>query len=456
MTAAVKSNGRDLLVQVARGLLPPSAISAAQERVIRDFCRADVDHRTVKIGADVQRKALRPARRKADALRTSLAGRLRALWLSLPADLRDRHDIPEPERAERRVRRWIALTEGLSAVGQLNHPATLSLRAKPKGPPGAAMQRRYRPISAFGWIDQARQRLIGFGLAPFVDFHPSQYLLQWSDRGRGRSAVYKTLLDRLPTLGPDHVFFQLDVRGFYQHISHAWLEENLPLPRDVIRAQVHTGGMMFAPIRNSVTARLGLNRDGALEALARQGMPTGSALATLVGEYVLAEVLRELADRQGVPLPSVHSPDLYTYSDNLGLFVERAKVAAVVDLYRRTFASSAAGPFSLTCSVPSPAPGPFKFLGYWLRMRDETAEVYVPDEVADRMIAAITQDILTASGEELARMRERVMGVAADWKAWAGVVAWKRAALAIIEDAEHALIRIQNSRNSLAEPSQRE
>lgn len=436
---AVKSNGRSLLVQVARGQLPPTAISAAQEREIRDFCRADVDHRSLKIGLDVQRKAFRPARRKADALRASLAGRLHALWLSLPAGLRDRHDIPGTERAERRVRRWIALTESLREVGQLSRPATLSLRAKPKGPPGAAMQRRYRPISVFNWIDEARQRLIGFGLAPFVDFHPSQYMLRWSGRGRGRSAVYKTLLDRLPTLGPDHVFVQLDVRGFYQHISHTWLEENLPLPRDVIRAQVHTGGMMFAPIRNSVTARLGLNRDGALEALARQGMPMGSALATLVGEYVMAEVLRELADRQEAPMPCAHAPDLHTYSDNLGVFVERAQTAAVVDLYRRTFASSAAGPFSLTCSAPASAWGPFKFLGYWFRLRDGNAEAYVPDDIAASKADAITQDILTASPRELARMRERINGAAADWKYWAGVDAWRKEVLAIVLCAEETL-----------------
>lgn len=450
---AEQSRARTLVVQLARGHLQPAEISAAQERCIKDFCRADVMRRAAKIEEDVQRNALRPAKRKAAALRSSLAGRVHALLLSLPRTLRDDDCLSQTERADRRAIRWGAIVGSLHDVGQLNRPAIISMRAKPKGPAGVTGQRKYRPISTFGWIDKARQRLIAFSLEPFVDYHQSQYLLRRSDWGRGRSAVCKALLDRLPAAGPNHVFIQLDVRGFYLNVSHTWLEENLPLPKDVIRAQVHTGGMMFAPIRKSITARLGLDRDGALEAMSRQGMPMGSALSTLVGEYVLAAVLRELADRQEVPLPSVHAPNLHTYSDNLGLFVERAKMAAVVDLYRRTFASSAAGPFFLTCSRPSPIHGPIKFLGYWLRMRDGNAEVYVPDDVAEDKIAAITQDILTASGQELVKMRERITGVAAEWTAWAGVNAWKEAALAIVEDAECTLTYLESGQHSPTKPS---
>lgn len=453
MKAAEQTRARTLMVQLARGHLQPAEITAAQERCIKDFCRADVMRRAAKIEEDVQRNALRPAKRKAAALRSSLAGRVHALLLSLPRKLRHHEGLSETERADRRALRWGAVVRSLHDVGQLNCPAMVSLRAKPKGPAGVTGQRAYRPISTFGWIDKARQRLIAFSLEPFVDYHHSQFLLRQSDWGRGRSAVCKALLDRFSAAGPNHVFIQLDVRGFYLNVSHAWLEENLPLPKDVIRAQVHTGGMMFAPIRKNITARLGLDRDGALEAMSRQGMPMGSALSTLVGEYVLAAVLRELADRQEVPLPSVHAPDLHTYSDNLGLFVEQAKAAAVVDLYRRTFASSAAGPFSLTCSAPLPAHGSIKFLGYWLRMRDGNAEVYVPDDVAESKIAAITQDILTASGKELARMRERIIGVGADWKDWAGVIAWKEAALAIVEDADIALACLESGQHSPAKPS---
>lgn len=427
-------------------------MTRAQERKVEIFCRNDVERRTRRIGDDVKRGAMRPARRKADALRSCLAGRFHALWLSLPEGLKARPRVSAGGRPDRLEQRWIAISENLSEVAKLNIPARVSLRAKPKGPPPASGRRQYRPISSFDWIDQARQRLIGFGLTPFVDFHPSQHLLQWSARGRGRSAVYKTLLDKLPELGPDHVFIQLDVKSFYQHISHAWLEENLPLPKDVIRAQVHTGGMTFLPTRKVVTARLGLSERGAFEAFARQGIPMGSALASLVGEYVMSEALKELADRQEVPKAYVHSSNLHTYSDNLGVFMEGARLAAVVDLYQKAFASSAAGPFTLTCSPPKPAAGPFKFLGYWFRKRDGRAEAYVPQDIADQKINAITEDILTASADEIARVRERIRGVANEWAYWDGVDEWRRQAMAIILSAEHALFEFDAAQQSQIEP----
>jgi hypothetical protein len=438
MTEMKQRDGRALLVDVARGQVSPGAMTQMQENDIVRFCRDDIDKRLLKIERDVKRGAMRPARRKADALRSSLAGRLYALWKSLPHHLRDDSHLPDHDRAERRARRWVELVAHISEVGRLNVAATVELRAKPKGPPGENPQRQYRPIMKFGWIDQAKQRLIAFSLAPFVDFHPSQHLLRQSEGGRGRSAVYKTLLARLPELGPDHVFVQLDVKRFYQNISHAWLEEHLPLPKDVIRAQVHTGGMTFLPIRNRVQARLDRS-GGAFEELARRGLPTGSALSSLVGEYVMAEALRELADHPDAPILCVHSPDHLTYSDNIGLIVEIAKAAAVVDLYRRAFASSAAGPFSITVSPPRMAHGPFKFLGYWFRVRDGRAEAYVPDDVADRLIDQITQDILMASLADLERMRDRVNGVAADWRYWDGVNAWRTRVLAIVKAAEALL-----------------
>ena len=431
-------DGRNLLVRVARGQLRPDAVGRTQESEIVSFCRADIDKRVLKIENDVRREALRPARRKADALRSCLAGRLLALWNSLPWELRDDNRLPADEQAERRARRWTALVAHLSEVARLNIPATVEVRAKPKGPAGENPQRQYRPIMKFGWIDQARQRLIATGIAPFVDFHPSQHLLRQGHLGRGRSAVYKTLLARLPEIGPDHVFVQLDVKRFYQNISHTWLEDNLPLPRDVIRAQMHTGGMTFLPIRNRVKARLDRS-GGAFEDLIRRGLPTGSALASLVGEYAMAEALRELADHPIAPLLCVHSPDLLTYSDNIGMVVERAKAAAVVDLYRRAFASSAAGPFLITASPPRPALGPFKFLGCWFRVRDGNAEAYVPETVAAQRIGAITQDVLTASLDELRKMKHRINGVAAEWNYWRGVGLWRARALAIVDAAERLL-----------------
>lgn len=432
---------RNQLVAVARGHLAPSDVTRALEQAIVQFCNADVEKRLGAIKADVERGAQRPARRKAEAFRKCLSARLHALWKSRPGELRERQGLSPDQQGELRVLRWRALVAALPQVAKLNQPARVRLRAKPKGPPGLAAQRRYRPIFVFDWLDQARQRLIATSLTPFVDLHPTQYLLRQGLHGRGRSAVYKTLLTQLPTLASDHAFVQLDVREFYQSISHEWLEENLPLPRDIIRAQVHSGGMIRLPAGKRVKVRLGAGRpDGAYDKLARQGMPTGSALATLVGEYVMATVLRELADRPDAPTLCIHAPDPFTYSDNIGMLETRARLAAVVDLYRKAFASSAAGPFILTASSPQPARGPFKYLGYQFRLRDNgEAEAYVPEDQADRRLDMITQDILAADAAHLAWMRRRVEGSAAEWSYWSGVAQWEANAYARIALAEEAL-----------------
>ena len=106
---------------------------------------------------------------------------------------------------------------------------------------------------------------------------------------------------------------QFDVRDFYSQIDHGWLEEALPLPLGLVRSHVHTGGMTIVPLRKNVRARLG----GAFEQLSRRGIPQGSALSPLVGEFVVAEVLRGLSDRFGAPLLHAVHHDFHTYSDNI-------------------------------------------------------------------------------------------------------------------------------------------
>jgi hypothetical protein len=432
-------DGLTLLVEAARGTLLAQALDEAGERQIIAHCRADVRKRTLKIETHVSQKAFRPARREARELRCCLAGRLNALWSSLPKELRDRTELPSSDRAELRVLRWRALSLALSEVGDVDRPSAARLTARPKGTPSATGKRHHRPVFTFDWLDLAKQRLIATSLSPFVDLHSSQYMLRQVGR-RGRSAVREALLARLPHMGPNHVFIQLDVKGFHQNIDHEWLEDNLPaLSKGIIRSHGHTGGMIYAPVKETVKARLGLSERGAYENLFRRGIPTGSALSALIGEYVMAEVLRGLADHPLEPLICVHSGDFHVYSDNLGVFVERARAAAVVDLLQRAFASSPAGPFTLRAAPPVPARGPFKFLGYWFRVCGSTAETYLPADVAEHEMRDLLQDLLTAGPIELSKMRHRALGKATNWGEGEGVAAWRAEALGQIARAELAL-----------------
>lgn len=226
--------------------------------------------------------------------------------------------------------RWRFIKLGLEEVGNLNRASSATLHAKRKVPdyhgPGTP---RYRPIFRFEWIDQARQRLLRSSLNPFVDFHPSQCLLRRTPAGRGRSAVLEALLQELPRLGPDHEFVQLDVQNFYLSIDHGWLEKHFPLPKQIIRSHALTGGKTIVPTGKNVRARLGW---AMIDDLDRRGIAPGSALSALVGKYVMADVLRGLADRPIVPLRHAYSYNLHTYSDYLGVFVKREHTEAIVDL----------------------------------------------------------------------------------------------------------------------------
>ncbi|WP_333573828.1 reverse transcriptase domain-containing protein [Sphingomonas sp.] len=435
MAELIGAGGIGLLVDVTRGVLPVGYVGVIQERAIVEAARRCTQSRIARVEEKLLKGAYRAARREADDLRRCLAGRFTALWSSLPHALKERRGMSAEDRSDQRFERWRVMRIALGEAGRLVQPARAKLFAKPKFS-GFGGDPRYRMILTFDWIDQARQRLIRSSLSPFVDFHPSQHLLRHSADGRGRSAVLGALLRELPLMGRDHVFMQLDVQDFYPSISHAWLEENLPLAKGITRAQIHTGGMTIVPTGKNVRARL---PGGAIEQLGQRGIPQGSALSALVGEYVVAEVLRGLADLPGGPLLHAYGHNLHTYSDNLGIFVDREQADAIVDLLQKAFASSAAGPFFLRAAPPRPISQPFKFLGYWFRLVDGAAEVFVPPEFAEHRADAILGDLMTADRAWLTKVRKRIEGVAGEWARWNGVDAWKRSALQRVATAEEAL-----------------
>lgn len=435
MAKLIELGGMELLTDVARGALPVGDVGVTQERAIVEVARRCTQSRVARVEEKLLKGACRAARREADDLRRCLAGRFTALWSSIPHPLKDRRDLSARDRIDQRAERWHLIRIALGEVGRLDRPARAKLFAKLKSSSYNGEQ-RYRMILTFDWISQARQRLIRSSLSPFVDFHPSQHLLRRSADGRGRSAVLGALLRELPLMGPDYVFVQLDVQDFYPSISHAWLEENLPLTKGITQAQIHTGGMTIVPTGKNVRARL---PGGAIEQLGRRGIPQGSALSALVGEYVVAEVLRGLADLPGRPLLHAYGHNLHTYSDNLGVFVHREQADAIVDLLQKAFASSAAGPFLLRAASPKPISQPFKFLGYWFRLEGGASEVFVPQEFAQHRADAILGNLMTADRAQLGKMRKTIEGVAGEWASWNGVAAWRSSALQRVATAEEAL-----------------
>lgn len=409
---------QQLVREIHDRTLVPDSVTHQEERAILAHFKA----RELAIIARIERKLAaegrRSSEREAGKLRLSLSGRYLALWRSKPKDLADRGTDPAELRAARRAARIGRIIARLDEMKELDRPARARVFVRPKMHRDGTPRREKRILFSFGWTDKARQRLIARSLAPFARFHPSQFLLQQTDWGRGRSAVCEYLRHQLPTLADDWVFLQLDVRNFFGSISAEWLESHrYGLPLSVIRRQVHTGEMILSPIGKMARAYL---RGGDEHELVRHVLPQGSALASLMAEMAMAEVLWGLADR-------LANTCLITYSDNLGIIVPRTEAAAIEGLLRASFAASGAGPFEIHASAPPvPLSRDFQFLGHRWRVRDGEVQTYVPQHVASARAVALIEQIMTADLRTLVRIVGRARAQVHEWRLWPGVVAWER------------------------------
>lgn len=363
-----------------------------------------------------------------------LPSRIVALKQSVPSALKITQHMPAEQREQMRVRRLEAVLANVSNVADFRQPSKASLRFKQKPTRVMAESPRanVRPIFSFSWLDQARHRLLLRRLMPFANFHCSQVLLRQDQRGRGRSAACEYLHRLLPQLPPGHVFIQFDVRNFFGSISHAWLEKHLGLRQEVVRHHVHTGGMLISTQVSSRARPL----DGDIQELVRRGIPGGSALSPLIGELVMADVLREVADH-------LRDIRLVTYCDNLGVFCAGDAVSVIEEQLREAFRLHGAGPFELTSTSPISVHSEFRFLGYWWRRVGERAEIFVPPEIADTRLLAVGEQSLRASLNELGVLRQQVLAQAAEWKHWDGALTWRRAALDMISSAASHLVQVQ-------------
>jgi RNA-directed DNA polymerase len=226
-------------------------------------------------------------------------------------------------------------------IGHRHVPSTVYVRRKRKD------DTRYRLICQFTATDKAQQHLLALALRPFLSIHPAQFGTR-----RGRSAAVESLLRHLAGCHASDCFVHTDVVGFHDAVSHDWLEENLPLPVGLTRSSVHTGGIRLF----SSGSRHARPSAEDIERMGRRGIPQGSALSSLIADWVMADVLRTVADPSFLEVA-------VNYSDNLGAPVPRGETERLVECLRVGFAAHPAGPFQITSSVRRLSQG-FKFLGY--------------------------------------------------------------------------------------------
>jgi RNA-directed DNA polymerase len=293
-----------------------------------------------------------------------------------------------------------------SAVGSFDFPARAHRFHKLK-PDGSL-----RPLTKFHWVDDARLRILKSSLTPFASLHEGQYLLGQAGR-RGPASAREDLLQALREAEGGYAFLQFDIRNFYGSISHAWLEDNLPLNKGIVKRFVHTGEMRIVTPGEMKTGRR-LTVDASNEN-GRSGyaIPQGSALSSLMAEWVMSDILRSDA--------VFGRFRLFTWSDNLGVLVPREEALAVEELVRAAFARHGAGPFHLTTKGPKPITSEFDFLGVWYRVVAGEPRAYIPDAIAQAWEAKLCEDILTAGTGDLLAIDKRLRGKEASWSWWSGM-----------------------------------
>lgn len=143
--------------------------------------------------------------------------------------------------------------------------------AKPKG------NGTVRFVNDFGPRNRALHLLLRWVLEPAIRpvLHESQFLL----RG-GRLAASQRVQASIPRAGG--WAYQLDITDFYPSVDVAKVFERLGLPEGLGLA------VMDAARLNVVRTHTGYGRNEL-----RAGLPQGASLSPLLGEFVIAEVLRE-------------------------------------------------------------------------------------------------------------------------------------------------------------------
>ena len=397
------------LDQVIAGKIDPAAIDRQEQAKIAAVCRDAVRQKQEQISELASSGHSRIARKKQNELLRSLSARLLAAQYAL-RKINKRRLIHHRRDTVPFNAVW-RLTERLRR--NLDAPSYAIARLKPK-------HNGFREICAFDAFDMARQKLVAMSIIPFVRLLPCQFALTG-----GRSAACEALLKALIDAPESAKIIHVDINDFYGSISHGWLEENLPLSTTIIQSIIlmHNGHIC--------RWHLGLahQHDEGTEGMGRRGIPQGSVASPIVAEFVMANVLRGLADlHDGL--------SYFNYSDNLAIlgFVVRGDLdeAAFMERLRGVFGTHPAGPFQIRTVGSFPISRPFPFLGYHFQKIADGSIAFIPEGAAFLREMNYERDLLEAETfTKLLKIEHSLRSYCAAFSLWAGAADMQRRLLQV-------------------------
>ena len=382
----------------------PVYLCATAERQLREWTRSAANRSLRRIEDAYALGRYKIARRERREHIARRAVHLHALFLALRMQWPVLSSMSSEEQERVRRHRIRVAFEQLPRIGNFRKPARARMRLKPK-----RNGQGHRGITSFGWVDKARQFVLRSAFQPFANLHEAQFMYAHEGIPRGPAAVREALLSSLADRGDGWSFLQFDIVDFYGSISHAWLESNLGIDPMVVSRHVHTGQMMIKRPRKMATvhATHEANAEGGL-----RGIPQGSALSPIIADWIMAQVLRDTAVFDELPV--------YVWSDNVGVLAPRHREREIVGLVREAFERHGAGPFKLTYSA-KPTVEEFKFLGTNYRV-DECGvpHAYIAEQILSNWVSSIGSRLLIAGSNEIADIERHVAGKRAAWSWWGG------------------------------------
>jgi RNA-directed DNA polymerase len=382
----------------------PAFLCWEAERHLRAWARDGARRSQAKIEAACKLGRNKIARRERREHIAKRVVHLHALFIILRKQWPVLSCMSAEEREQVRRRRIRVAFEQLPQIGNFRKPARARMRFKPK-----RNGQGHRGITSFGWVDKARQYVLRSAFQPFANLHEAQFMYAHEGIPRGPAAVREAVLSSLADRGDGWSFLQFDIVDFYGSISHAWLESNLGIDPMVVSRHVHTGQMMIERPRKMATvhATHEANAEGGL-----RGIPQGSALSPIIADRIMAQVLRDTAVFDELPV--------YVWSDNVGVLAPRHREREIVGLVREAFERHGAGPFKLTYSA-KPTVEEFKFLGINYRV-DECGvpRAYIAEQIWSNWVSSIGSRLLIAGPNEIADIERHVAGKRATWSWWGG------------------------------------
>jgi RNA-directed DNA polymerase len=410
-----------VLSDLVQGRTRPDDIGPSAYHSLRSWLNHTQLRAAERLRQETQGRSDTRARRALRSYRTQGALILWALLARTPDEFHLPRDHPDHHR-----RLQALLAEALSVMPSLRNLQQVPVgRLVPQRKPNGD----YRPVIEYEWPQQAKFRLLASSLEPLVGFHASQFLYQENRDQRGLQAAYEALRDALRGVAgdaADYAFAELDIRDCFGSISEEWWTAQ-PLLDNDMRVQAYVGRHRVE-ISSRARARLG----AATELSVRRGFPQGSALSTLLSEWVIADVL------QGLSVPSGVS--LFTYCDNIGVLAPKAQLEAIKELIRGVFSTSRAGCFLLRDKTSiTPANRPIRFLGMEFRVEGDDVHIAPPDYKRETREIILARDLAAARSEEaFAHLRSKVSSAAANWRLWDGSEAWR--------ESQHLMISLERSR----------